>query len=52
MEILKEQISKKIEELEMMIKEDYEKNVIEIKRKELDKLLKQYIKEIWSKIQI
>lgn len=33
-----------------MIKQNTSKSEIEIKRKELDKLLRQYTKEIWNKI--
>ena len=46
MENLKEQIAKTIKELENMIKQNTSKYEIEIKRKELDALLKQYTKEI------
>lgn len=45
MENIKKQISQIIKEIENMIKQNTSKSEIEIKRKELDKLLRQYTKE-------
>lgn len=42
---LKEQIAQKLKKIENMIEKEVEKNQIEAERKELDKLLEEYIKE-------
>lgn len=46
LENIKENILKLIEEIEQMVKEKVDKKSIEIKRKELDKLLDLYLKDI------
>lgn len=46
MEKLKEEISEKLNKIIQMIKDEENKDEIEKERKELDKLLKEYTKEI------
>lgn len=46
MEKLKEEISEKLNKIIQMIKDEENKEKIEKERKELDKLLKEYTKEI------
>ncbi len=46
MEKLKQQIAQKLKQIEKMIEIGEEKNKIEVQRKELDKLLNEYLKDI------
>lgn len=46
MDNLKEQIAQKLKQIEEMIERQEDKSKIEAVRKELDKLLKEYLKEI------
>ncbi len=46
MEKLKQQIAQKLKQIEEMIEIGEKKNKIEVQRKELDKLLNEYLKDI------
>lgn len=46
MDNLKEEIANKLKQIERMINEEENKGKIEKKRKELDRLLKKYLKDI------
>lgn len=47
MDKLKEQIAEKLKQMEEMIEEEENKSKIEKERKELDRLLEEYLKDIW-----
>ena len=46
MDELKRKIAQKLKQIEELIKKDEDKSKIELERKELDKLLKKYLKDI------
>lgn len=46
MEKLKQEIAQKLKQIEKMIETGEDKSKIEIKRKEIDKLLEEYLKKI------
>ncbi len=48
MDNLKDQIAKKLKQIEQMIEAEENKSKIEEERKELDRLLKEYLKDMWK----
>ena len=48
MDNLKDQIAKKLKQIEQMIEVEENKNKIEEERKELDELLEKYLNDMWK----